>query len=46
MFIYWKIFFLKVNFGKVNFKKVNYFSMFGIVMKNKLKNIFQCLVIL
>ena len=28
----------------MNFKKINYFSMFGSVMKNKLKNNFQCLV--
>jgi hypothetical protein len=33
-------FFLK----KINFKKINYFLMFGSVMKNKLENIFQCLV--
>ena len=29
---------------KVVFYKVNYFLMFGSVMKNKLENIFQCLV--
>jgi len=29
---------------KINSRKVNYFSMFGSVMKNKLENIFQCLV--
>jgi hypothetical protein len=34
----------KINFGKVNYRKVNYFSMFGSVMKNKLENIFQYLV--
>ena len=28
----------------VNFGKVNYFSIFGGVRKNKLKNIFLCLV--
>jgi hypothetical protein len=40
MFVYWKvIFFFKVNSGKIN-----YFSMFGSVMKNKLENTFQCLV--
>jgi hypothetical protein len=38
-------YFFKVNFRKVNFKKVNYFLMFDSVIKNKLKNIFQCLVI-
>ena len=39
-FVYWKvIFFFKVNSGKIN-----YFSMFGSVMKNKLENTFQCLV--
>ena len=37
-------FFLKVNFRKINFKKINYFLMFGSIMKNKLENIFQCLV--
>ena len=31
-------------FFKVNSRKVNYFSMFGSVMKNKLANTFQCLV--
>jgi hypothetical protein len=31
-------------FLKVNLKKVNYFLMFGSVMKNKLENTFQCLV--
>jgi hypothetical protein len=45
LFVFWKVvFFWKVNFMKVNFKKVNYFSMFGSVMKNKLENIFRCLV--
>ena len=29
----------------MNFKKVNYFLMFGSVMKNKLKNNFQYLII-
>jgi len=38
------VFFWKVNSGKVNSDKVNYFLMFGSVMKNKLENIFQCLV--
>jgi len=28
------------------FRKVNYFPMFGSVMKNKLENTFQCLVML
>jgi hypothetical protein len=36
----------KVVFFKVNSGKVNYFSMFGSVIKNKLKNIFQYLVVL
>jgi hypothetical protein len=36
----------KINFEKVNFKKMNYFLMFDSVMKNKLENIFQCLVML
>jgi hypothetical protein len=31
-------------FFKVNFKKMNYFSMFGSVIKNKLENTFQYLV--
>ena len=31
-------------FWKVNSGKVNYFPMFGSVMKNKLENTFQCLV--
>jgi len=44
-FVCWKVvFFLKVNSGKVNSRKVNYFPMFVSVMKNKLENIFQCLV--
>ena len=44
-FVCWKVvFFWKVNSGKVNSEKVNYFLMFGSVMENKLKNIFQCLV--
>jgi hypothetical protein len=34
-FVCWKV---------VSFWKVNYFPMFGSVMKNKLENIFQCLV--
>jgi hypothetical protein len=33
-----------MNFGKINYGKVNYFLMFGIVMKNKLENTLQCLV--
>jgi len=41
-FIYWKI----VSFWKVNSGKVNYFLMFDSVMENKLKNTFQCLVML
>jgi hypothetical protein len=36
--------FWKVNSGKMNFRKMNYFPMFGSVMKNKLENIFQCLL--
>jgi hypothetical protein len=39
-FVCWKV----VFFSKVNFRKMNYFSMFGSVMKNKLENTFQCLV--
>jgi hypothetical protein len=35
---------LESNFFKVNFRKVNYFLIFGSVIKNKLKNIFQYLV--
>jgi hypothetical protein len=31
-------------FEKLNLKKVNCFLIFGIVMKNKLENTFQCLV--
>jgi len=31
-------------FWKVNFRKVNYFLMFGSVMKNKLENFFQYLI--
>ena len=31
-------------FKKLNFKKIKYFFMFDSVMKNKLKNIFQCIV--
>jgi len=37
-------FFLKVNFRKMNSGKINYFLMFGSVMKNKLENNFQHLV--
>jgi hypothetical protein len=37
-------FFKKINFRKVNFRKVNYFLIFSSEIKNKLKNIFQCLV--
>jgi len=33
-----------IFFFKMNFKKMNYFFMFGSVMKNKLENIFQYLV--
>jgi len=40
IFVCWKVIF----FWKVNSRKVNYFSMFGSVMKNKLENNFQCLV--
>jgi hypothetical protein len=39
-FVCWKVIF----FWKVNSGKVNYFPMFCSVMKNKLENIFQCLV--
>ena len=39
-FVCWKV----VFFWKVNSRKVNYFPMFGSVMKNKLENTFQCLV--
>ena len=35
-----------MNFKKVNSSKVNYFVIFSIVMKNKLENIFQYLVML
>jgi hypothetical protein len=36
---------LKNNyFWKINSRKINYFFMFGNVMKNKLENIFRCLV--
>jgi hypothetical protein len=41
LFVYWKV----VSFWKVTSGKVNYFSIFGSVMKNKLENIFQYLVI-
>jgi hypothetical protein len=37
-------FFKKINFKKINSRKINYFLIFGSVMKNKLKNTFQCLV--
>jgi hypothetical protein len=37
-------FFWKVNSGKVNSGKMNYFLIFGSVMKNKLENTFQYLV--
>jgi hypothetical protein len=46
----WKIiFFKKINFKKINFRKINsekinYFLIFGNVIKNKLKNTFQYLV--
>ena len=39
-FFCWKV----VFFMKVNSRKVNYFLMFGSVMKNKLENALQCLV--
>ena len=39
------VYLLKNNFFlKVNLEKMNYFLMFGSVMKNKLKNTFQYLV--
>ena len=41
VFFFEKFFFF---YWKVNFEKVNYFLMFGSVMKNKLENTFQCLV--
>jgi hypothetical protein len=41
-FVCWKI----VSFWKVNSRKVNYFPIFGSVMKKKLDNTFQCLVML
>jgi len=31
-------------FKKINSRKINYFLIFGSVMKNKLENIFWCLV--
>jgi len=37
-------FFLESDSRKVNSEKVNYFPIFGGVMKNKLENTFQCLV--
>jgi hypothetical protein len=37
-------FFKKINFRKINFKKVNYFLIFSSVIKNKLENTFQYLV--
>ena len=40
LLVCWKV----VFFSKVNFGKVNYFLMFDSVMKNKLENTFQCLV--
>jgi hypothetical protein len=36
--------FWKVNSEKINFRKVNYFLIFDNIIKNKLENIFQCLV--
>ena len=33
-----------IFFKKNEFQKMNYFLMFGSVMKNKLENTFQCLV--
>jgi len=39
--IYWKVIFFK----KINFKKINYFLIFNSIIKNKLENTFQCLVI-
>jgi hypothetical protein len=45
LFVCWKVISIwKVNFKKINFGKVNYFLIFGSVMKNKLENTFQCLV--
>jgi len=44
-FFYWKvILFKKINFRKINSKKINYFLIFSSIIKNKLENIFQCLV--
>ena len=34
----------KFFFKKINSEKVNYFLIFGSLMKNKLENIFQCLI--
>ena len=46
LFVCWKVIFIwKVNFKKMNFGKVNYFPIFGSVMKNKLENTLQYLVI-
>jgi hypothetical protein len=39
--IYWKVIFLK----KLNFKKINYFLIFDSIIKNKLENTFQYLII-
>ena len=39
-------FFFKWFSWEVNSRKINYFSMFDIVMENKLENTFQCLVML
>jgi hypothetical protein len=36
----------KLFFKKLNYRKVNYFLIFDSVMKNKLKNNFQCLIML
>ena len=38
------IFFFEVNSEKANFRKINYFLIFNSIMKNKLENIFQYLV--
>jgi hypothetical protein len=39
------IYLLENNFFlKINYKKVNYFLIFDSVIKNKLENTFQCLV--
>ena len=39
------VYLLENNFFlKINYKKINYFLIFDSVIKNKLENTFQCLV--